>query len=68
MLVDAQVCPCYSVLGFGITPFVAVYAYALLNERLTATRSLGAGLVTVGVLMLSWRPKAARPRSARVME
>jgi drug/metabolite transporter, DME family len=35
--------------------FVAVYAYFLLGERLTPSQVLGAGMVTGGVLLLSWR-------------
>jgi drug/metabolite transporter (DMT)-like permease len=36
-------------------PFVAFYAYFLLSERMTADQALGALLVVIGVLMLSWR-------------
>jgi drug/metabolite transporter (DMT)-like permease len=52
-----------TILAMAEIPIVAVYAYALLNERMTATQCLGAVLVTGGVLMLSWRPKATCPRS-----
>ena len=34
--------------------FVAVYAYVLLDERMTPSQILGAVLVVGGVLLLSW--------------
>jgi drug/metabolite transporter (DMT)-like permease len=51
-----------TILAMAEIPIVAVYAYALLNERLTTTQALGAVLVMVGVVVLSWRPKAAHAR------
>jgi len=57
-----------TILAMAEIPIVAVYAYALLNERLTTTQGLGAVFVTVGVLMLSWRAKAAPPPSAPALE
>lgn len=42
-------------------PFVAVYAYFLLGERMTAGQIVGAVLVVAGALMLSWpRRKQAK--------
>ena len=43
-----------SILAMSEIAFVAVYAYVLLDERLTASQILGAGLVVGGVLLLSW--------------
>jgi drug/metabolite transporter, DME family len=43
-----------SILAMSEIAFVAVYAYVLLDERLTASQILGAGLVVAGVLLLSW--------------
>lgn len=44
-----------SILAMTEIPIVAVYAYFLLDERLTPSQVLGALLVVGGVLMLSWR-------------
>lgn len=44
-----------SILAMSEIAFVAVYAYVLLGERLTASQILGAALVVGGVLLLSWR-------------
>jgi drug/metabolite transporter (DMT)-like permease len=43
-----------SILAMSEIAFVAVYAYTLLGERLTASQVLGAVLVVGGVLLLSW--------------
>ena len=43
-----------SILAMSEIAFVAVYAYVLLDERLTASQILGAGLVVGGVFLLSW--------------
>jgi DME family drug/metabolite transporter len=43
-----------SILAMSEIAFVAVYAYLLLGERLTASQILGAVLVVVGVLLLYW--------------
>ena len=43
-----------SILAMSEIAFVAIYAYFLLNERLTASQILGAVLVVGGVLLLSW--------------
>ena len=43
-----------SILVMSEIAFVAVYANVLLDERLTASQILGAGLVVGGVLLLSW--------------
>ncbi len=44
-----------SILAMAEIPIVAVYAYALLNERLGVDQTIGAVLVVVGVLMLTRR-------------
>ena len=43
-----------SILAMAEIPIVAVYAYFLLDERLTVSQILGAVLVVGGVLLLSW--------------
>jgi DME family drug/metabolite transporter len=43
-----------SILAMSEIAFVAVYAYSLLGERLTASQILGAVLVVGGVLLLYW--------------
>jgi DME family drug/metabolite transporter len=43
-----------SILAMSEIAFVAVYAYVLLGERLTASQILGAVLVVGGVFLLSW--------------
>jgi drug/metabolite transporter (DMT)-like permease len=53
-----------TILAMAEIPVVAVYAYFLLGERMTIDQVLGAVLVTVGVLMLSW-PRKKPLRSAR---
>jgi drug/metabolite transporter (DMT)-like permease len=53
-----------SILAMSEIAFVAVYAYVLLQERLTPTQILGAVLVVTGVLILSWyrwRARGKRP-------
>jgi drug/metabolite transporter (DMT)-like permease len=57
-----------TILAMAEIPIVAVYAYVLLGERMTATQGLGAMLVMVGVLILSGRPKAACRGSTQAME
>lgn len=44
-----------SILAMTEIAFVAVYAYLLLDERLTFSQILGAVLVVGGVLLLSWQ-------------
>jgi DME family drug/metabolite transporter len=44
-----------SILAMSEIAFVAVYAYFLLGERLTASQIMGAGLVVSGVLLLTFR-------------
>jgi DME family drug/metabolite transporter len=51
-----------SILAMSEIAFVAVYAYVLLDERLTASQVLGAVLVVGGVLLLSLRRWRARDR------
>jgi drug/metabolite transporter (DMT)-like permease len=46
-----------TILSMAEIPFVALYAYIVLGERLTVDQFLGATLVAAGVLMLSWRRK-----------
>ncbi|MGD2148322.1 MAG: DMT family transporter [Anaerolineae bacterium] len=54
-----------AILAMAEIPFIALYAYAFLGERLTAGQLLGAMLVAAGVLLLSWRRrKQAKPTSA----
>ena len=43
-----------SILAMSEIAFVAVYAYVLLDERLTLGQIVGAVLVVGGVLLLSW--------------
>jgi DME family drug/metabolite transporter len=43
-----------TILAMSEIAFVAVYAYVLLDERLTSGQILGAVLVVGGVLLLSW--------------
>jgi DME family drug/metabolite transporter len=53
-----------TILAMSEIAFVAVYAYTLLGERLTASQVFGALLVVSGVLLLSWqqwRATAAPP-------
>jgi DME family drug/metabolite transporter len=51
-----------SILAMSEIAFVAVYAYMLLDERLTAIQILGAMLVVGGVLLLSWHRWQRRER------
>jgi len=51
-----------SILAMVEIPIVAVYAYFLLGDRMTAEQVLGTLLVISGVLLLSWR----RPSRRRV--
>jgi drug/metabolite transporter (DMT)-like permease len=44
-----------TILAMSEIPFVGVYAYVLLRERLTPTEILGSMLVVAGVLLLFWR-------------
>jgi drug/metabolite transporter (DMT)-like permease len=44
-----------TILAMAEIPFVAVYAYFLLDEVMTPDQVIGAALVVVGVLMLSWK-------------
>lgn len=46
-----------TILAMAEIPIVAVYAYLLLGERMTIDQVIGAGMVVVGVLMLSRRRK-----------
>jgi drug/metabolite transporter (DMT)-like permease len=48
-----------TILAMAEIPIVTFYAYFLLRERMTADQALGALLVVVGVLMLSWRRQRA---------
>ena len=50
-----------SILAMVEIPFVTVYAYVLLDERLNCSQVIGAILVVVGVLLLFHRKRAARP-------
>jgi drug/metabolite transporter (DMT)-like permease len=43
-------------------PIVAVYAYVLLDEQLSASQVLGALLVVGGVLLLSGRRRGRSPK------
>jgi len=49
-----------SILAMAEIAVVAVYAYFLLDERMTIEQVFGAVLVVVGVLMLSWRGRKQR--------
>ncbi len=51
-----------SILAMSEIAFVAVYAYVLLDERLTPSQILGAVLVVGGVLLLSWHQWQRRER------
>jgi drug/metabolite transporter (DMT)-like permease len=54
-----------SILAMSEIAFVTVYAYVLLDERLTTSQILGALLVVAGVLLLSWhRWRARNPRQS----
>lgn len=53
-----------SILAMSEIAFVAVYAYVLLDERLTASQILGAVLVVGGVLLLSWHRWRSRSATA----
>jgi drug/metabolite transporter (DMT)-like permease len=52
-----------SILAMTEIPIVAVYAYVLLDERMTADQILGAILVIGGVLLLSRRTRQAAHES-----
>jgi DME family drug/metabolite transporter len=54
-----------SILAMSEIAFVALYAYVLLDERLTVSQILGAVLVVGGVLLLSWHGWRARERRQR---
>jgi drug/metabolite transporter (DMT)-like permease len=54
-----------SILAMAEIPIVAVYAYVLLDERLTASQFLGAALVVGGVLLLSWHRWQIREEGRR---
>jgi drug/metabolite transporter (DMT)-like permease len=51
-----------SILAMAEIPIVALYAYFLLGDKMTADQVLGTLLVVGGVLLLSWR----RPSRRRV--
>jgi drug/metabolite transporter (DMT)-like permease len=51
-----------SILAMAEIPIVAVYAYFLLDDRMSLDQVIGAALVIAGVLMLSWSRKR-RPES-----
>jgi DME family drug/metabolite transporter len=51
-----------SILAMSEIAFVAVYAYWLLGERLTASQMVGAALVVAGVLLLSLRRRRSRSK------
>jgi drug/metabolite transporter (DMT)-like permease len=44
-----------TILAMAEIPFVAVYAYVLLDEWMSLDQVIGAALVVAGVLMLSWK-------------
>jgi drug/metabolite transporter (DMT)-like permease len=48
-----------SILAMSEIAFVAVYAYVLLGERLTAAQIVGSALVVGGVVLLWWRRSRA---------
>jgi drug/metabolite transporter (DMT)-like permease len=50
-----------SIVAMSEIPIVAVYAYFLLDERLSPDQVLGAGLVIAGVLILSRRRQQVAP-------
>ncbi|MGD1992657.1 MAG: DMT family transporter [Anaerolineae bacterium] len=50
-----------SIVAMSEIPIVSVYAYFLLDERLSPDQLLGAGLVVAGVLLLSRRRPQAAP-------
>lgn len=56
-----------TILAMNEIAFVAVYAYALLGERLTATQILGAVLVVAGVFLLSWQRWRNRQQRQQTM-
>jgi drug/metabolite transporter (DMT)-like permease len=47
-----------SILAMTEIPFVSVYAYFLLGERMSSDQVLGAVLVVAGVSLLSWRRRS----------
>jgi len=51
-----------SILAMSEIAFVAVYAYVLLDERLTSTQIVGAVLVVGGVVLLSWHGWRTSPK------
>lgn len=48
------------ILAMAEIPIVAVYAYVLLDERMSLDQVVGAALVIAGVLMLSWPRRRRR--------
>ena len=51
-----------TILAMSEIAWVAIYAYLLLGERLTASQLLGAVLVVAGVFVLSWHRRRTRAR------
>ncbi len=50
------------ILAMAEIPIVAVYAYFLLNQRMSPDQIIGAALVVAGVVLLSWsKGRALRP-------
>ena len=47
-----------TILAMTEVPIVSVYAYFLLGERMSSDQILGAVLVVIGVLLLSWRRRS----------
>ena len=57
-----------TILAMSEIAFVAVYAYVLLGERLTASQILGAALVVGGVMLLSWHRWRTTSRGRRMVD
>ena len=56
-----------TILAMSEIPFVVVYAYLLLGERLTPIQIAGSVLVIAGVLLLFWYTNGKKDRRVRVM-
>ncbi|MGD8968530.1 MAG: DMT family transporter [Anaerolineae bacterium] len=57
-----------TILAMSEIPFVAIYAFAILGERISALQSVGAVLVVVGVLLLFGQKQNGDTESAPELE
>jgi drug/metabolite transporter (DMT)-like permease len=57
-----------TILAMSEIPFVAIYAFALFGERLSALQSVGAILVVVGVLLLFGQKRSSNTESPDELE